>query len=162
MASRIDATIRVHKTSEWAPENLYVALPFNLSNSELFVDKMGCLIRPGIDQLPDTNMDFYLTQNGLLYQSEEERLLINCNDAPLVTFGDLAADEITLANDQSAWKNQEIAYSWIMNNYWETNFKADLSGFYEFNYSIQYSDDMQQDSQTQFTNLAQGIIGLSI
>ena len=79
-----------------------------------------------------------------------------------MTFGNLAADEITLANDQTAWKNQEIAYSWIMNNYWETNFKADLGGFYEFNYSIQYSEDMQQDSQTQFTNLAQGIIGLSI
>jgi hypothetical protein len=162
VSSRIDATIRVHKTSEWAPENLYVALPFSLSNSELFVDKMGCLIRPGIDQIPETNMDFYLTQNGMIYQSKEERLLINCNDAPLVTFGDLSADEITLANDHTAWKNQEIAYSWIMNNYWETNFKADLGGFYEFNYSIQYSDDMQQDSQIQFMNLAQGIIGISI
>ncbi|MGL5616288.1 MAG: hypothetical protein ACRDD2_08680, partial [Sarcina sp.] len=29
-------------------------------------------------------------------------------------------------------------YSWPMNNIWETNFKASLAGFIEFNYSISW------------------------
>ena len=34
-----------------------------------------------------------------------------------------------------------FAYAWLMTNYWETNFSADLGGFYEFRYSVHWGDD---------------------
>lgn len=33
-------------------------------------------------------------------------------------------------------KNCDEVYSWVMNNFWETNFKASLGGFYQFHYSL--------------------------
>ena len=29
-------------------------------------------------------------------------------------------------------------YSWLMTNYWETNFEAQLGGFYEFRYHLEW------------------------
>ena len=31
-------------------------------------------------------------------------------------------------------------YSWPMNNFWETNFKASLGGFHQFRYSLILTD----------------------
>lgn len=164
LVPRIDATIRIHKKSIWAPENVYVPLPFTLKNAEKFIDKSGCLIRPRIDQLPGTNMEFYLCQNGIAYTSSEETLLLLCRDAPLLTFGSLEPHEIKLSDEFSSDKNQETSYSWMMNNFWETNFKAELGGFYEFSYTLNYVDKPMTQSElaTGLTNLSQGIVGISI
>ena len=35
-------------------------------------------------------------------------------------------------------------YSWVMNNFWETNFNVDLAGFYEFEYVL-YLPDVQSE-----------------
>nr|WP_269207951.1 hypothetical protein [Thermoanaerobacterium thermosaccharolyticum] len=49
---KITVIIRVHKESRWKPENLYISLPFTTGEQEeLYIDKTGCIIRPGIDQL---------------------------------------------------------------------------------------------------------------
>jgi hypothetical protein len=163
-SARIEATVRMHKTSQWEPENLYVALPFSLPEATKYLDKTGCLIRPAIDQLPDSNSEFYLSQNGLVTQTETGSLFINCNDAPLLTFGSLDSHEIQLQDSTTHWKNTETAYSWVMNNFWETNFKAELGGFYEFNYALNYQAGKLEAAEltTQLTDLAQGIIGIPI
>lgn len=134
----ITAVIRLQKQNEWAPENLYVSLPFTLGEgTTTFMEKTGTLFRPGIDQLPGTNTDFYLLQNGLILTKEQEpSLIVALKDAPLVTVGDLDHHLIELCSLETHQKNQQPFYSWIMNNYWETNFKVDLSGFYEFEYNL--------------------------
>lgn len=161
---RIKATVRVHKTSEWAPENLYLSLPFDLPETTTYIDKSGCLIRPGIDQLPGTNMEFYLTQNGIVHKDDARALFVLSEDAPLVTFGELEPHEIELSNEKNQWKNKEAGFSWMMNNYWETNFKADLGGFYEFSYSLNYYEQSFNAEATikQLERLSQGIIGIPI
>ena len=70
---KIEATVRIHKTSRWEPENLYISLPFTAGDgSEFYIDKTGCVIRPGIDQLPGTCQDFYLIPNGVAWTSKRE------------------------------------------------------------------------------------------
>lgn len=161
---RIDVTLRLHKLSEWAPENLYMSLPFQLEDSETYIDKEGCLIRPKIDQIPGTNMEFYLTQNGIVYKNKKASLFITLKDNPLVTFGDLDPHEIILSGHDKCSRCTENAYSWIMNNFWETNFKADLGGFYEFNYSIDYINKSYDSRETmeKFEQISEGLIGIPI
>ena len=36
--------------------------------------------------------------------------------------------------------NARPLYSWVMNNNWETNFKMDLSGFCQYDYSLWLTD----------------------
>lgn len=135
---RMDAMVRIHKESRWEPENLYISLPFTTADAGevKYVDKTGCIIRPGIDQLPGSNREFYLIQNGISCVAEKKSLSIGIKDAPLVVFGDLQAHPIALCTGEDLEYNRGCAYSWVMNNFWETNFKVDLGGFYEFAYSL--------------------------
>lgn len=134
---RLEATVQIHKNSVWEPENLYISLPFTAGEEEVkYIDKTGCIIRPGIDQLPGTNMEFYLLQNGIVMEGREKTLILAVKDAPLVVFGELEAHPIRLCDGKDEEKNRAQAYSWVMNNFWETNFKVDLGGFYEFSYTL--------------------------
>lgn len=143
---RIDAMVRIHKDSVYEPENLYVALPFTAGTEEIkYIDKTGCIIRPGIDQLPGTNKEFYLIQNGIVLEGADKNIIVSVKDAPLITFGDLRAKPIQLCDGNNKEFNQSTAYSWIMNNFWETNFKVDLGGFYEFAYSITTGDKTSKE-----------------
>lgn len=162
---KIEATIRIQKDNEWAPENLYISLPFAMGD-ELFVKKSGSLIRPGIDQLPGTNMEFYLIDTGSMTFDDNQNALGVCmHDAPLITLGDLENHPIHLQTpEKGKVKNQEALYSWIMNNYWETNFKVDLSGFYEFSYTIFVGEGIENPAafDQKMDEINQGIIALPI
>lgn len=147
---KIEAMVRVHKDSRWEPENLYAALPFTAgTESTLYVDKTGCIIRPGIDQLPGSCQDFYSIQNSLLWQADSRNVPDGKNmmtalivkDAPLIMLGDLKAKPVTLCSGHDEKQNRAPVYSWLMNNYWETNFKVNLGGFYEFAYTLLLVED---------------------
>lgn len=133
---RMEAEVRIHKESVWEPENLYLALPFQLDEEEKYIDKTGCILRPGLDQLPGSNQEFYLLQNGTVLQGKNETMVIGMPDVPLVVFGDLKAKPIRLCDGNNREFNRSACYSWLMNNFWETNFKAELGGFYSFTYSV--------------------------
>lgn len=162
--ARLEATICIHKTSMWEPENLYIALPFTAGPDEVkYVDKTGCLIRPGIDQLPGSNMEFYLVQNGIVLEGKDKTITVAVKDAPLLTFGDLEAHPIQLCDGKNEEYNRKETYSWVMNNFWETNFKVDLGGFYEFSYTIATHDKMSEEDAIQICETDnEGILGFYI
>ena len=161
---RIDASVRLHKNSVWEPENLYVALPFTAGENEIkWIDKTGCAMRPGIDQLPGSNSEFYLLQNGIVMEGNSKSLLIAVKDAPLVKFGTLKAGPIRLCDGNDTRLNRSEAYSWVMNNFWETNFKVDLGGFYEFAYSVILTGKLPAgDALTQCEAQNEGLISIYI
>lgn len=134
----IEARVCFHKKSEWDPENVYVMLPFVTDGSnETYIDKTGCILRPGVDQLPQTCQDFWALQNGMVRKGTKRDLIIASKDAPLVSLGELKYKPTVLCTGNSQQLNRAILSSWVLNNYWETNFKADLGGFYEFTYTIE-------------------------
>ena len=55
---------------------------------------------------------------------------------PLVSFGEGEKGPVTLCDGQSAELNRGEIRSRLMNNFWETNFAADLGGWHEFRYVI--------------------------
>lgn len=147
-APQIDITIRLQKTCSWAPENLYVALPFTYGQPEKtdsFFEKSGTIFRPGIDQLPGSNTSFYSLDNGAIFKNQDKHLFVSMKDTPLVTLGSLDSQLVELSCENSHEKNKEILYSWAMNNFWETNFKVDLSGFYELDYALYLIRDKEKD-----------------
>ena len=50
---------------------------------ETWIDKTGCVIRPGIDQLPGTCQAFWCLQNGILRRGRSSDLLIASPDQKL-------------------------------------------------------------------------------
>ena len=136
---RIDFTYRVAKTINDEPESLYLPLSLNIPRSVRYFDKGGVPFRPGIDQIPGSCMEYYLVDNGVVYEAPDYSILIHLRDVPMVYMGPLNHHPIVLC-DNAPENNRRDIYSWVMNNIWETNFKMDLSGFGEFSYSLERTE----------------------
>ncbi|WP_300684316.1 glycoside hydrolase family 38 C-terminal domain-containing protein [Acutalibacter sp. 1XD8-36] len=143
---RLDVDFRLHKSSVWDPENLYLALPFNARTGEdvLWVDKSGCILRPRIDQLPGTCTDFYLLQNGVAIQKKDVSVLLGMRDMPLATMVEIKAHPIKLCGEEGV-RNDDTLYAWLMNNFWETNFKASLGGFHQYRFTLALSEQRKPE-----------------
>ncbi|MEC0089609.1 glycoside hydrolase family 38 N-terminal domain-containing protein [Paenibacillus macquariensis] len=145
---RVDIAVRMLKDSVWDPENVYISLPFhtNKQNQQLWLDKMGALVRPGIDQLPGTCLDYFALQEGIALLADGEGIVIGVPDTPLLQTGPLTY-EGRLLNGQQGEDWDHPLYSWPMTNYWETNFKATLGGFYEFRYYVTWGHNWTSPEQ---------------
>ena len=133
--SKVDVSVRMNKKSVWEPENLYISMPFGWENGKLWIEKLGTMLRPGLDQIPGTNIDFYCVQNGVGYLEDQKWLAIATPDAPLIQTGSLEYEARSLSERKEL--KQPMLYSWALNNFWETNFDASTGGFHQIKYSIQ-------------------------
>ncbi|NMO96446.1 glycoside hydrolase [Paenibacillus lemnae] len=136
---RVEVSVRFHKDSVWLPENVFVALPFSLgAGAELYADKAGSLVRPWIDQIPNSLLDYTSVQEGVFWHSAKDKqaLALSMTDTPLLQLGTLDVQP-RLLHGMQAEGSRLSTYAWILTNYWETNFKATLGGFYEFRYAVE-------------------------
>lgn len=155
--SRIDFSLEIAKTLNFDIENVFLPLGLVVDEKqEAYIQKGGqAAFRPGVDQIPGTFMEYYVTDNGIAYVGQEHSAFIACHDAPLVYMGEMRHHPIRLCDGKEE-NNQRSMYSWVMNNIWETNFKMDLSGFITFRYSLYLSDEtepcraMQQLTESTF------------
>lgn len=137
---RVDFRLELGKTISSDIESVFLPLQLHLPESSLYLRKGREAFRPGVDQLPGTCMEFYMSDDGLAYVSQAGSALVSTRDTPLVYQGELCHHPIRLC-DGAPENNQRPVYSWIMNNDWETNFKMDLSGFCEYCYSLWLSGE---------------------
>lgn len=143
-APMVKVSVRMHKDSVWDPENVYIALPFIHEEGEFWIEKTGAVLRPWIDQLPGTNTDFYCIQGGAAQLHADGGIVIAMPDTPLIHLGDLDYRPRRL-HGQTGHGNGKPSelYSWVLNNFWETNFKAVVGGFYEFRYLLKWGSDIR-------------------
>lgn len=130
---------KVAKTLSEDIESLFLPLCLNVPDSQMYIRKGGVAMRPGIDQLPGTNMEYYIADEGIVYHNEKESILINTLDTSLIYQGEMKHHPVLLCDNKEG-NNSRPVYSWIMNNTWETNFKMDLSGFCEFCYELELQE----------------------
>lgn len=143
---RIEFTCRIAKTLSEDIESVYLPLVLNLPDAEVYIQNGGVPMRPGVDQLPGSNMEYYIADQGLIYRQNGRSAVINTLDTPLLYMGEMRHHPIALCDNRPE-NNRRPVYSWIMNNTWETNFKMDLSGFGEFQYSLELAEGttLEQD-----------------
>lgn len=140
---KLEFTYRIAKTLSEDIESVYLPLALDLPEAEVALNNGGVSMRPGVDQLPGSNMEYYIADEGFVYHTPDQSLLINTLDTPLLYMGQMDHHPIRLC-DNRAENNRRPVYSWIMNNTWETNFKMDLSGFGEFRYSLELADGLTE------------------
>jgi len=142
---QIDISYICGKDTVWEPESMYLSLPLTYNQDEtLWIEKTGVTLRPRIDQLPKTLTKFYTMQSGYSLVSDSGSLVVSTPDVPLLYLGSLDPGIIELFGGPSL-KNTDIQYSWLMNNYWETNFATSLGGFYRFDYQLYFSQDITDE-----------------
>lgn len=158
---QVDVNFILGKQLVWEPESLYLSLPFSFNNDDvLYIDKQEVFLRPGIDQLPKTCTQFYTMTNGFAKIDNNNAIIISTPDAPLLYMGSLEPHEIILSGEKEI--NKEITYSWLMNNYWETNFATSLANFYEYKYSLTSGKYTKEEAFDKLKSMNKDIIVIQI
>lgn len=139
-APRLDLELRLHKESHWEAENLYFGLP--RPDGTLWVDKGGLALRPGVDQLPGSLIDFTSVGAGYAVEAEGGGLAVAMPDQHLLQLGPLEYGPRRLAEPPQPQEGPLLA--WLMTNYWETNFAAELGGFHAFRFSVHWGEACAQ------------------
>jgi alpha-mannosidase len=129
---RVFITNRVTREAERKKEAAYFAFPFGATGPEVRLEIPNGVMRPEVDQLPGACKDWYSLQHFARVSGKEGSLAWASPDAPLVCVTDINRG---LWLEKLDVKNGHL-YSYIMNNYWFTNYKADQSGDLEFRYAI--------------------------
>ena len=115
------------------PEGIYFAFPFKFRNPEVRLCGPGkTIFQPCKEQLPSTAMDWYSVENFVILSDWKKSVIWVSMDAPLVQFSQI---------NTGRWlkylpiENGTIL-SYVMNNYWYTNFRPFQEGIVSFRYFI--------------------------
>jgi len=133
---RIDLVNVLNKEETFDPEAVYFAFPFAVgpaaSAPGVRFEIAGADMAPGTEQLPGTTLDWQTAQHWVEFSGKDARVVWSPVEAPLVQFGDINTGKWqTKFVPANAW-----VFSYAMNNYWMTNFKASQEGLVEFRYSL--------------------------
>lgn len=137
---RVDLSDLLDKEKVRAKEGVHIAFPFDVAGGTVRVDAGWAFVRPEADQMPGACRDFFCAQNSVDISNQDYGVTWTPLDAPLVEVGEMT-DETLKAGGVRAWRQtiapSEVVFSYVMNNYWHTNYKADQEGPVVLRYAIQ-------------------------
>lgn len=132
---RIDIINELDRPSIREPEGIHFGFPFNIPGGEVRVDLSWGVIRPEQDQLRGACKNWITVQRWVDISNDQLGITWVPIDAPLMELGDIRSDATIYGWVRQLEPTQTI-YSFVMNNYWETNYKADQPGVSQLRYSI--------------------------
>ena len=143
---RIEFHYTVRKLPITDAEAVYVSFPFSLPDFKIFYEAQGGVVNPGENQIPGSSSDWQTVQNFIAVRNSQEQIVYVSDQAPLVQLGD-----INLGKWQPITKVEKpYIYSWVMNNYWFTNFRVSQEGEFKWNYCLTSTKDISNTFATRF------------
>lgn len=129
---RIELLYALRRLPEERPSSLYVALPFAGDSTSLSFDAQGGIVHPGVNQLEGSSSEWNTLQNFAKVDNGDSQTIFTSEQMPIVMFGKLLGGPFQYIK---TYDHPHI-YSWVMNNYWTTNFLASQGGEICFTYDI--------------------------
>jgi alpha-mannosidase len=129
---RVDIITNIDKLAVRQKEGVHIAFPFSLPGGQLRYDVADGVVRPEADQLAGACKNFFSVQSWVDISNRNYGVTWSTANAPLVEIGEITAEQPWM---RTVKKSSSI-YSYVMNNYWHTNYKADQEGPVTFAYSI--------------------------
>lgn len=143
---RVELHFAIRKLPIPTPEAVYVALPFQSPNSKMLYEAQGGCVTPGEDQIPGSASDWQTVQSFLSIRNADGQIVMGSEQAPLVQLGDF-----NLGKWQPVTRVEKPhVYSWVMNNYWFTNFRTEQEGEFKFHYYLTSTKDLSRTFATRF------------
>jgi hypothetical protein len=137
---RVDLLNTIDKKPVRAKEGVHFGFGFKLPDSQMHLDVPWGVIRPEADQLPGACKNWLTVQRWIALSNAKMALTLSTPDAPLVEIGAITANLVGSLSDPRAWMDKlepsSTLYSWVMNNHWHTNYRAEQDGDTLFRYSI--------------------------
>jgi alpha-mannosidase len=130
--NRVDLITNIDKIPVRDKEGVHIAFPFAVPGGQLRYDVADSIIRPEADQLTGACKNFFSVQSWVDISNSNYGVTWATVNAPLIEIGAITAEQPWMKTIQSS----SAIYSYVMNNYWHTNYKADQEGPVTFTYSI--------------------------
>jgi hypothetical protein len=129
---RIDFVNQLTKTQTYDKEAVYFAFPFAASQPTFRYEAPAAIVNANRDMLPGACLEWFTVQHFVEVSDQAGAIAWATPDAPLVCFQDVNRGKwptkLTFSNGH--------LYSYAMNNYWHTNYKAGQDGEFTFRYAI--------------------------
>jgi len=127
---KIEFINRVQKKEVFTKEGVYFAFPFAVSNPTFHYEIQNGNVNPAKDMLPGAGLEWFSVQHWAEVDGGGVSVAILPLDASLVTLGD-----INRGNWPTTFgKRKGTIFSYVMNNYWDTNYRGGQGGVFTFRY----------------------------
>ncbi len=139
-SERVELTNITDKLKERRPEGVYFEYPFNIPGGISKIDIPWATCEPEKDQMEiGANRNYYCVQRWVDVSNDDYGVTWVTVDAPMLQFHPIKIASVGWFNAKD-WRSKiepgQTFYSWVMNNHWETNYKADQEGIITFKYVI--------------------------
>lgn len=140
--------IRFHydKMERNRKEAVYVAFPFGLADAEVRSDSQLGWVHWDRDQLPGGCKEWLPLQTGIRVETPEAAVFVASPDIPLFCSNDIV---------RGRWpKRMKLdggtVFSYVLNNYWHTNYKGTQGGPVRFRYVLTSGPSMEPQQAYRF------------
>ncbi|MFV8346998.1 glycoside hydrolase [Flavobacterium sp. ZB4P13] len=128
------------KKSVRTKEAVHFGYPFNSLLTKTTLDAGYGTIQHLADQLPGSNMDYLYGRRWVDVSAADKGIQWMLLEMPLVEPGNMIDERLTVLPSHKEWKKEgkptSTWFSYVMNNYWHTNYKADQEGVVHFRYAL--------------------------
>jgi hypothetical protein len=137
---RVEIIDQVDKLPVRTPEGLHFGFEFNVPNAVVRMNSPLAVVEPEKDQLPGACKNWFSIERWVDVANAQYGVTWATLDAPMVEMGGLTANLLLSQPNPAAYlktiKPSAKFYSWVMNNHWHTNYRADQEGNTTFRYAI--------------------------
>ena len=144
-AKKVEFKYLARKLIVTDPEALYVAFPFSLPDSRIVFETIGGTLTQG-EQLPGSSSDWNAAQNFVSVRGKKGQIIVVSNEVPLWQFSDFNMNKY----ERFPKQGKSWLYSYVMNNYWFTNFRAFQEGAFSWSYQLTSSSDTTNTFATKY------------
>ena len=129
---KIEFINRVNKTKVYTKEAVYFAFPFAMDHPEFRYEIQNGYVNPARDIMKGGNLEWFSVQHWVAADQDNVSAALVPVDGHLITLGDIV---------RGAWPREfgsrkGTIFSYLMSNYWETNWPAGQGGDYTFRYAV--------------------------
>lgn len=138
---RVDISDLIDKKAVRTVEGVHLGFSFNIPDPVVHINSPGVIGEPEKDQLPGACKNWFCVERWTDISDSDRGVTWSTADAPLLELGGLTADIPRHQPDPNVYlktiKPSSTIYSWVMNNHWHTNYRADQDGPTWFHFAIQ-------------------------
>lgn len=135
---KIEFINRVLKDEVFKKEAAYFAFPLAIRRPQFKYDVQSGVVNPATDMIPGAGLEWFSSHNWAAVSEPGVSVGIINKDSFLWSFGDIVRGTYpTKFEAKSA-----TAFSYIINNYWNTNYVAAQSGEFTFRYVLTSSQNL--------------------
>ncbi len=142
----IEVACRMRKLPVTDPEGVYIAFPFKLEKGIIHCDVAGGDLEAGTGQIEGSSTDWTSVQNYVAVCNDKTQIVMVSPEIPLYQFGGINLGKFR----RKYVPETNHIYSWVLNNYWITNFLASQTGELKWTYQITSSSDIRNSFRQEF------------